>query len=262
MNNLHKMSLIKNMVIGTLVISLAGCVQSVETPKTDVPNGGTNTKVEAPLEVTQLTAETITDEELAAFTGFEAEYQNYLNNNATKVHFLTEENSEIRLEGSISIYSGTDEDSTSLYLFESEGTVIDAKLDEFSGSVSSEIMDADYLYYSFSNMMEKQPTEVDMNFKKENAEAFELELQTAFVGQPLYKLHEKLGVYVPVHRYEKVDENIKLNTYMLVSEVGYTASTDINVVYDNEGTISKIYLDDSYGPGKLDPLKILRDQLK
>ncbi len=48
-----------------------------------------------------------------------------------------------------------------------------------------------------------------------------------------------------------------MNTYTIVSEVGLTASTDVNVIYDTEGSIIDLYLDPSYGPDKKNPFEVL-----
>lgn len=161
---------------------------------------------------------------------------------------------------SVFSHSGNSEDSTALYIIEENGSIKNAKLDEFNGSISTEGFDFDYMFYSFSNMREKQPTEESLEYTNDSRDAFESELKKDYEGQPLYTLHEKLGIYVPVYKYEKANSDLKLNTYTIVSEVGYTASTDVNVVYDSEGTIKFLYLDDSYGPGKFDPLKTLAEQ--
>lgn len=244
--------LYKGLVISMAVLALAGC-----SPQEQADQGA---DTGAQTEVTEnqvLTIENITDEKLAEMTGFDAEFRAYLENGPTQIMFLKDDGGEMKSTGSISIFSGGGEDSTALYVYEEAGTVTGAKLDEFVGSISTEGMDYDFMFYRFANMMEKQPTEAALGYTSDSRESFETDMRKAYIGQPLYTLHEKLGVYVPVYRYEKSDSAVKLNTYTIVSEIGYTASTDVNVIYDEEGTILNLYLDDTYGPGKQDPLNML-----
>lgn len=257
MNSLYKGLIVAT--VSTAMLTMAGC-----TPNEDV---SAESEVTAPIEQTEsektaeaITAANITDEQLAEMTGFEADFKSYLEKGPSRIVFLKEQEGEMKITSTLLIYSGSGEDSTALYLYEKDGSIVDAKLDEFVGSVSTEGFEFDFMFYSFGNMMEKQPTEEGLGYTSEEREAFETELKETYEGQPLYKLHEKLGVYVPVYRYEKAESDLKLNTYTIVSEVGYTASTDVNVVYDSEGAIKLLYLDDSYGPGKVDPLGMLAEQ--
>jgi len=246
----------KGIILGTVILALAGCgVQQAEEQSTVENTTESSENVE--VEDEKITLQNITPEQLQNFTGFEADYKAYMEGNSTSIRYLKNADDEYIYEKTIYVYPSTGEDSSALYIYESSGEIIDAKIDEFVGSISTEGEDADYVFYTYSSMLEKQPTEESLGYNGEQRLAFETDLKDNFIGQPLYKLHEKLEIYVPVYSYEKIGETKKLNTYMIVSEVGYTASTDVNVIYNEEGTILDIYLDDTYGPGKKDPLKVL-----
>jgi len=253
----NKMSkFFKGIILGTVILALAGCgVQQAEEQSTVENTTESSENVE--VEDEKITLQNITPEQLQNFTGFEADYKAYMEGNSTSIRYLKNADDEYIYEKTIYVYPSTGEDSSALYIYESSGEIIDAKIDEFVGSISTEGEDADYVFYTYSSMLEKQPTEESLGYNGEQRLAFETDLKDNFIGQPLYKLHEKLEIYVPVYSYEKIGETKKLNTYMIVSEVGYTASTDVNVIYNEEGTILDIYLDDTYGPGKKDPLKVL-----
>ena len=262
MNRLYKILILA--AVSITVLALAGCApQSEVDEQSAVEETKPGVEETAPVEdaVTDVvTLENITDEQLAEMTGFDVDFKAYMENGPSRIVFLKDHDGEMKMTSTLSIYSGSAEDSTALYIFEEGDAVVSAKLDEFVGSINSEGYDFDFLFYSFGSMMEKQPSEESLGYTREERAAFESDLKETYEGQPLYTLHEKLGVYVPVYRYEKAGSELKLNTYTIVSEVGYTASTDVNVVYNSEGTIKLLYLDDSYGPGKVDPIKILAEQ--
>jgi len=249
----------KNLILALAVLSLVGCSQTptsqgdqealVESEKDQVASEN--------IQENKVTLDTITDEQLAELTGFDVDFKSYMTSEPSRIVFLRDVDGQTEAVSNMLIYRGAGEDSTSLYIHEEDGAVVSAKLDEFNGSVNVESQSCDFVFYSFGNMMEKQPTEAALDYKSEERETFESNMIETYKTQPLYKLHEKLGVYVPVYRYEMVGTNFKLNTYTIVSEVGYTASTDVNVIYDAEGIIQDLYLDDSYGPGKKDPLQVL-----
>lgn len=250
----------RSLIIGLAVLSLAGCAPSSQAPaeqNVEIEKGSQAGENLASGEVSAITLDTITDAQLAELTGFEVDFKAFMDNEPSRIVFLKDVDGTTEAVSNMLIYKGVGEDSTSLYIQEENGEVISAKLDEFNGSVNTEGQSCDFVFYSFANMLGKQPKEEALGYNAEKRDAFESDLIDNYKGQPLYTLHEKLGVYVPVYRYEMVDTELKLNTYTIVSEIGYTASTDVNVIYDAEGTIQGLYMDDSYGPGKLDPLKVL-----
>jgi hypothetical protein len=265
----------KVMIVGTAMLALVGCSRQVLVENTEIPNSGTEmedaeseaaeeevVESEAVEEIMEekITLENLTEEQLRAFTGLDADHTAFLEESATYIHFLKSTDEGIENKGTIIVFQGSYKDSTALYIYDIEGEVVDARLDEFNGSIAPGWVEADYLFYSFSDMMEKQPSEESLDYDGEKRGEYETMLRESFEGQPLYKLHEKLNIYVPVYRYESLSQPKFLDTYMIVSEVGYTASTDVNVIYDRDGIIKRIYLDDSYGPGKQDLLKELQGE--
>ncbi|HAJ95567.1 MAG TPA: hypothetical protein DCP02_04955 [Actinobacteria bacterium] len=254
----------KVIIIGIAMLVLAGCSTRTPVENTKIQDNDTETEAvesEATEEITEdkITLENLTEEQLKAFTGLDADYAEFLEESAIHIHFLKSADEGVEIKGTVIVFQGSGKDSTALYIYDIEGEVIDARLDEFNGSIAPGWVEADYLFYSFSSMMEKQPSEESLDYDGEKRSEYEAMLRESFEGQPLYRLHEKLNIYVPVYRYESLSSPELLDTYMIVSEVGYTASTDVNVIYDIDGTIKRIYLDDSYGPGKQDPLKELQD---
>ena len=250
----------KALIIGLAVLAFVGCNASDLSTNESTPVASEETSdqtLEKDQEKTQLTLDTITDEQLAELTGFETDFEAYMESEPSRVVFLKDVDGNFEGVSNMLIYRGSEEDSTSLYIQEENGIVVSAKLDEFNGSINVEGQNCDFVFYNFGNMLDKQPKEADVSYLADERESFEKNLKDEFIDSPLYSLHEKLGVYVPVYRYEMVGTDFKLNTYTIVSEVGYTASTDVNVIYDGEGNIKSLYMDDSYGPGKEDPLSVL-----
>ncbi len=246
--------LLKTAALFMTVAAIAGCQPVADT---DAGVQGVGTEETVAEESSVLTLDNITDEQLAELTGFDADFKAYFEKGPTRVTFLKRENEALKPLGDIAIYTNAQADSTALYIYETDGAVEDARLDEFTGSVSTEGVEYDCMFYSFGSMMEKQPSESALSYTKEDRQAFEETLVTEFEDKALYELQDYLGVYVPLYRYEIKDSTLKLDTYMIVSPVGYTASTDVNVIYDETGAILSIYMGDSYGPEKIDPFERL-----
>lgn len=255
----------KVMIIGTVILALTGCSVQTTVKNVEIQDNITETEViesEAAEEIMedQITLENLTEDQLKALTELDADYAAFLEKSAIHIHFLKSTDAEIEIKGSIHVFPGPGKDSTALYVYDIEGEVVDARLGEFNGSIAPGWMEADYLFYCFSSMLEKQPSEEDLDYDSEKRDEYETILRESFEGQPLYKLHEKLNIYVPVYRYESLSSTKHLDVYIIVSKVGYTASTGINVIYGRDAIIKRIYLDDSYGPGKRDPLKELQSE--
>lgn len=261
MNRLFKGFIITS--VSVAMIALAGCgpqtdeasSQDGQTPVAQEQADGQEDGQNSGAGMTTL--EKLSDEDLAEMTGFDTDFETYRDSQPTRVGFMKKVDGDFKSESNVLVYTGSAEDSTALYVYEEEGSVVGAKLDEFAGSVNTDAVDHDYVFYNYAGMLEKQPTAESVNFSEESASDFEASLKESFVGEPLYKLNEKLDVYVPVYKYVKNESNISLNTYTIVSEVGYTASTDVNVIYDEEGNILDLYLDPSYGPEKKNPFEVL-----
>lgn len=233
-----------------LALALAGCA-----PLGDRVTGGEHNP-DTGLE-TEATVEQTLADKIAGLTGVEADYEGYLNQTPTVITLLKESGGMKVVDRTIAVYPSPNEDSTALYVYSKNDEVTAAKLDEFSGTIGQDNLDADYIFYQYAGMLVKQPSDQSLEFDKDHQEEFEEDLRSEVMGEELYKLHEKLGVYVPVYRYEVIGSQLKLDTYTMVSEVGYTASTDVNVIYGPDGKILALYLDDSYGPGKQDPIGLL-----
>ena len=255
----------KVMIAGTVILALTGCSVQATVKNTEIQETITETEAvesESAEEIMEdrITLENLTEDQLKALAELDADYAAFLEKGAIHIHFLKSTDAESEIKGSIHVFPGPGKDSTALYVYDIEGEVVDARLGEFNGSIAPDWMEADYLFYSFSNMLEKQPSEEDLDYDGEKRDEYEAMLKESFEGQPLYELHKKLNIYVPVYRYEALSSTKHLDIYMIVSKVGYTASTDVNVIYDRDGAIKRNYLDDSFGPGKRDPLKELQSE--
>ena len=257
MNRLFKGFIITS--VSVALLALGGCgSQSEQAPPEEMDTPGTEEKADEQGEGTGITTlEKLSDKELAQMTGFDTDFETYRESLPTRVGFMKKVDGDFRSQSNVLVYTGRAEDSTALYVYEEDGNVVGAKLDEFAGSVNTDMVDHDYVFYNYGGMLEKQPSAESLNFDGDTADAFEASLKETFVGQPLYKLNEALDVYVPVYKYVKSQSKLSLNTYTIVSELGYTASTDINVIYDEEGNILDLYLDPSYGPEKKNPFEVL-----
>lgn len=257
MNRLFKGFIITTVAVA--MIALGGC--GSQTDKAPSPDGDTPVTEEGSQDQDQekdvTTLEQLSDEDLAEMTGFDTDFESYRESQPTRIGFMKKVDGNFKSERNILVYTGSAEDATALYVYEEEGTVVGAKLDEFAGSINTDRVDHDYVFYNYGGMLENQPSAESLEFSAETASDFESSLKEAFIGQPLYKLNEKLDVYVPVYKYVKNESKLSLNTYTIVSEVGLTASTDVNVIYDTEGSIIDLYLDPSYGPDKKNPFEVL-----
>ncbi|QZY55889.1 hypothetical protein [Crassaminicella profunda] len=230
----------------------------------DVKDTASSTQVESTKEDENTQAEEIgynfdkiykNPEILKEFTKMDADYKAYLENEPVRAMFL-DENTNLTDETDVYILKES-EDPTALYLYIKEDKVINAKLDAFNGEVNTEGYDYDTLVYNY-NHMEKQTKEVDFPYDlEEKREDTQKELKEKFEGKSLKELQDVLKVYTPLYRYMRKDTDKILETYMIISEAGYTASSTINVVV-KDGKIEKLYIDDSYQPSN-DPVGLLKE---
>ncbi len=247
-----------NKKIGAILVLAAGLSLSACAPSQDAVLDGQNVadtpKTISAQDADILTIDNITDTELAELTGLDADFSSFLESQQTKVSFLKRDDlGEYQPMNSIVIFSGAGEDSTALYVYEEDGAVSSARLDEFSGVVSTEGMEYDCMFYHFRGMTQKQPKVTAFMQEGMERAALEAQLFETFVGRPLYELQAYFDVYVPVYRYEMESTSSKLDTYMLLNPDEAKSSTDVNVIYDSSGTVVSLYLDDSYGTKQMDP---------
>lgn len=245
-----KISAILVLAIG---LSLSACASSQDSMVDGQSAVDTPSAVSAE-EADILTIDNMTDTELAELTGLDADFNSFLESQQTKVSFLKKDDlGQYEPMNSIVIFSGAGEDSTALYVYEEDGAVSSARLDEFSGVVSTEGVEYDCMFYHFRGMTQKQPKATAVVPEGMERDVLEAQLVDTFVGRPLYELQAYLDVYVPVYRYEMEITSSKLDTYMLVNPDEVKNSTDVNVIYDESGTVLALYLDDSYGTNQMDP---------
>ncbi|QXM05365.1 hypothetical protein [Crassaminicella indica] len=192
---------------------------------------------------------------LKEFTKMDADYAAYLKSNPFSVLFLDE---KMNITDETDVYSLPEkEDSTALYLYIKNDKVINAKLDAFNGEINTEGYTYDTLFYDYSNNMEKQAKEKDFPYDLENnKDDAEKELKAKFEGKGIDELQDFLKVYTPLRKYARKDTDKTLESYMIISEIGYTASKTINVIV-KDNKIEKLYIDESYRPDN-DPIEMLK----
>ncbi|MCT4619916.1 MAG: hypothetical protein N4A62_11080 [Marinisporobacter sp.] len=246
-----------------IAIGLIGAVMltTVACGSEEVKGADNNTQIESN-EDAEIVGYSFTEiqekpELLKEFTKMDADYKAYLEKEILRAIFLDENNN---LTDATNIYTLPNaEDSTALYLYMKKDKVINGKLDEFNGMVNTEGYEYDTLVYDYGSNMEKQAKESDFPYdlveKREDAQK---ELKDQFEGKSLNELQDFLKVYTPLYKYMRKDTDKTLETYMIISEVGYTASSTINVIVKN-GKITKLYIDDSYQPEN-DPVSMLKDE--
>jgi len=230
---------------------------SVETSKTVKSKVKTDKSDEtkANVENSEYAVEKIFEkpELLKKFTNKNVDYATYLKSEPFKAMFLDKDN---KLLQEIDVYTvPNDKDSTALYLYLKEDKVVNAKLDEFNGSINTQEYDYDTLIYS-TDMKEQtkyKDFQYDLDNKKDEAEK---ELKAKFEGKSLDELKKILKVYVPYQKYSRKDTDKTLDVYLIVSKEGYTASSTVNVIV-KDNKIEKLYVDDSYRPSK-NPIDVLK----
>ncbi|PAB60012.1 hypothetical protein [Anaeromicrobium sediminis] len=249
-------------VIGTLTLGLAGCmgfkaeeVKSENIVKEQVVE--TQNKVEQKkIEITDGNIIEVS-EEIKNFVGLDEDLGKYLQNEPTMVTFLKDEDGDNPDVNIMYIYEGTeDEDSTALYLYIENDYIVNAKLDEYNGSVNLDWKEDETVVFTNSGQLEKQPKEENISLDFENRELAQKEINDKFVGKELREFNEFINHYIPVTKIVRKDTGLVMHVYYAINKEGYTLSTTMNVI-TKDNIIKEIYLEDSYNPS-INPVDKLR----
>lgn len=148
------------------------------------------------------------------------------------------------------------EESSALYLNFVDDKLESAKIDEFSGSVNHSDVKADFAVTHFGYNLKLQPKQEAFKFNYDDLKSINKVLDDEFIGKEESKLTEYLKVTAPATVMENLKSGKTNNVYLLVNEIGYTASVTVNVVIENN-LITDIHVDDA-GNRTFDPISLIK----
>ncbi|MCT4660272.1 MAG: hypothetical protein N4A40_00320 [Tissierellales bacterium] len=172
------------------------------------------------------------------------DYSEVLKEPVTTVYFNKENPSDEDYGNYVSIYPIGNEDGTSLYLIFEKSKLREAKLDTFVGTVSQDLFETDYMFYSFESVLESQPKKEAFDYNYDDLKSIQETLEKKYLNQEIVSFNNDFEVYSPVSRILNVNNNKEVETYYLVDPDGYTLSTTISLVIE-DNKITKIHVDDA-----------------
>lgn len=170
------------------------------------------------------------------------DYSKIISEPATTVYFDKEDPSEEELGNYVMVYPIGTEDGTSLYLIFENSKLKEAKLDEFVGTISKDLFEADYMFYNFESSLESQPKQGDYKYNYDDLESIQKDLEEKYLDKEIIEFNTEFEVYSPISKIINLNNNKEVETYYLVNPDGYTLSTSVSVVI-LDGKILKIHVD-------------------
>lgn len=176
--------------------------------------------------------------------------------NGVSIYYVNEAATENQQYKTIQVFPISEDDSTHLYLYFADDILESAKLDEYSGEVDHSWGNADYAIMHYGGNLSKQASQDSFKFNYDDYASIEKELKEKFLNKELSKFNEYLKVYVPATKMKNIKSEKTLEVYVLVSEIGYTASTTINIALEDDKIVD-IHVDD-IGNRNFDPLTLIK----